>query len=65
MPAAPRFFADASEVPPSNKAAATTIRTDLGMLFLHAFGNLELWALLIKSSGTMHKPRRLGIGRPI
>jgi hypothetical protein len=38
--AAPRIFADASEVPPSNKAAATTIRIDLGMLFLHALGNL-------------------------
>jgi hypothetical protein len=32
--AAPLFFADASEVPPSNKAAATTIRADLVMLFL-------------------------------
>jgi hypothetical protein len=35
-PAAPLVFADASEVPPSNKAAATTIRADLVTLFLQA-----------------------------
>jgi hypothetical protein len=39
-PAAPRFFADASDVAPSNMAAAITIRADLGMLFLHALGAL-------------------------
>src|SRR5262249_56971149 len=38
-PPAPRFFADASEVPPSNKAAATAIRADFVMLFLQALGN--------------------------
>jgi hypothetical protein len=38
-PAAPLFFADASEVPPSNKAAATAIRADFVMLFLQALGN--------------------------
>jgi hypothetical protein len=32
----PRIFANASEVPLSNKAAATTIRADLVMLFLRA-----------------------------
>jgi hypothetical protein len=32
-PAAPRLFAIASEVPASNKAAATAIRADLVMLF--------------------------------
>src|SRR5260370_35192468 len=64
-PAAPRFFADASEVPPSNRAAAPTIRADLGILFLHALGqsNIKLWALQIISSETIHKPRRLGGGR--
>jgi hypothetical protein len=30
-PADPRFFADASEVPPSNKAIATAICADLAM----------------------------------
>ena len=35
-PAAPRVFAVASEVPASNKAAATTIRADLNMPFLQA-----------------------------
>jgi hypothetical protein len=35
-PAAPPVFADASEVPPSNSAEATTIRVDFGMLFLQA-----------------------------
>jgi hypothetical protein len=32
----PRVFAVASEVPPSNKAAATAIRADLDMPFLQA-----------------------------
>src|ERR1700692_203027 len=31
-PPAPRIFAAASDVPPSNKAAATTVRADLVML---------------------------------
>jgi hypothetical protein len=35
-PAAPRVFAIASEVPPSNKATATAIRADFVMLFLRA-----------------------------
>jgi hypothetical protein len=38
-PAAPLFFADASEVPPSNKAAATTIRADFVTPFLQALDN--------------------------
>jgi len=37
-PAAPLFFADASEVPPNNKAVATTIRADFVMLFHHNRG---------------------------
>jgi hypothetical protein len=35
----PRCFADASEVPATNKAAATTIRADLLMVFFQALGN--------------------------
>src|SRR5438874_13396487 len=35
-PAAALLFADASEVPPSNKAAATTIRLGFVMIFLQS-----------------------------
>src|SRR5215831_2656916 len=37
-----RLFADASEVPTSNKATATTIRADLVMLLLQALPTIEL-----------------------
>src|SRR5215467_7266281 len=52
--ALPRLFADASEVPPSNKAAVTAIRADLVMLFSSPrHSNIELWALqiVIKRNG--------------
>src|SRR6516162_5493953 len=38
-PAAPLFFADASEVPPSSKAAATTTRVGFVMWLLQALDN--------------------------
>src|SRR5207248_7906361 len=56
-PAAPLFFADASEVPPSNKAAATAIRADFVMLFLQAVGNRPSMSLPPEAdiAGTVRK----------
>ena len=42
-----RLFADASEVPTSNKATATTIRADLVMPLLQAPLHIELWVFQI------------------
>jgi hypothetical protein len=43
-PAAPLFFADASEVPSINNAAAITIMVDFVMLFLQALDNRTIVA---------------------
>jgi hypothetical protein len=52
--AAPLVFADASEVPSSNKTAATTIRADFVMLFLQALDNRT--SLRERSASPVNQP---------
>src|SRR5207248_3035485 len=63
-PAAPLFFADASEVQPSNKTAATAIRADFVMLFLQAVGNRTSMSSLPPKADTAGAVRKIFCPQP-
>jgi hypothetical protein len=57
--AVPRLFADASEVPPNNKAATTAIKAALVMFFLQALRTWTYGLCGLLSSGTTPAPMLL------